>query len=70
MEPEVWVIVWDTNDYNSNDEDWIEVGLAHHDNDVEASHPAFTNEKAALRYMVELPYKSGLRTKKLELREE
>ena len=65
MEPEVWVIVQDV--YGRTCTNPV---LAFNGRDTEASHPAFTNEKAALQYMAELPHRSGLRAKKLELREE
>ena len=65
---EIWVIVWDAADYNSKDESLREIGLAHHDNDIEASLPAFVDEYTARKHMAELTYQSGMRVKKLELK--
>ena len=70
MEPEVWVIVRDTNVVHGHGDRQMEPVLAYNGYDAEASHPAFTSEAAANRYLNGLKYLPGLRAKKLELREE
>jgi hypothetical protein len=70
MEPEVWVIVRDTNVVHGHGDNADEPVLAYKGYDVKALHPAFLSEKMAQDYIAGQPDNYRMRPQKLELQEE
>jgi hypothetical protein len=67
MEPEVWVIVRDTNVVHGHGENASEMVLAYEGYDPKATHPAFLSERVAQAY-VDYHHVYG-RPQRLDLRE-
>jgi hypothetical protein len=68
-EPEVWVIVQDTDVTHGHGDSGIEPMLAHNHYNPNDVFPAFTSVEAATEFKNGLTYKSMMRVQRLELKE-